>query len=138
MKRFGESMRGTPAGRFGSVNSPRSLERRCGRSSARRDLAVFVSSPRPAQTRARPHVGRHDRAVAHGHCGTLTSTIRGVRSEVVVGPEAGLKHPSAINLHHIVTVPTAGLRVRVGHVSDEVMEQVRDALLFALGFIAPR
>ena len=68
----------------------------------------------------------------------LTSTIRGVRSEVVVGSEAGLKQPSAVNLHHIVTVPTAGLRSYVGHVSDEAMDQVRDALLFALGFITPR
>jgi mRNA interferase MazF len=68
----------------------------------------------------------------------LTSTIRGARSEVVVGTEAGLKQPSAINLHHIVTVPTAGLRTYVGHVSDEVMAQVRAALLFALGFITPR
>lgn len=68
----------------------------------------------------------------------LTSTIRGVRSEVVVGPEAGLKRPSAINLHHVVTVPTSGLRAYVGCVSDEVMDQVRDAVLFALGFVVPR
>ncbi len=68
----------------------------------------------------------------------LTSTIRGVRSEVVVGPEVGLKQPSAINLHHLVTVPVAGLRAYVGRVPDDVMDQVRDALLFALGFVVPR
>jgi mRNA-degrading endonuclease toxin of MazEF toxin-antitoxin module len=37
-----------------------------------------------------------------------------------------------------VTVPTAGLRAYVGCVSDAVMAQVRDALLFALGFVVPR
>lgn len=64
----------------------------------------------------------------------LTSTIRGVASEVVVGPEVGLKRPSAINLHHVATVPRAGLRAYVGTVPPEVMHRVREALLFSLGF----
>ena len=64
----------------------------------------------------------------------LTSTIRDVPSEVVVGTEAGLKHPSAINLHHVATVPRAGLRTYVGTVPPEVMVRVREAMLFALGF----
>ena len=67
----------------------------------------------------------------------ITSTIRGVASEVVVGAEVGLKRPSAVNLHHVATVPLAGLRTYVGTVSDDVMWQVRSALLFALGFGAP-
>ena len=64
----------------------------------------------------------------------LTRTIRGVPSEVVVGPEAGLKGPSAINLHHVVSLPKDGLRRFVGSVSPDVLERVRAALLFALGF----
>ena len=64
----------------------------------------------------------------------LTSTVRGVPSEVVVGTEAGLKHASAINLHHVATVPREGLRSFVGTVPPEAMDRVRDALLFALGF----
>jgi mRNA interferase MazF len=68
----------------------------------------------------------------------LTSTVRGVPSEVVIGIEAGLKQPSAINLHHLATVPRAGLRAYVGSVPPETMDQVRDALLFALGFLGPR
>lgn len=67
----------------------------------------------------------------------LTSTIRGVASEVVVGAEVGLKQPSAINLHHVATVPRAGLRSFVGTVPEEVMQRVRAALLFALGFAGP-
>ena len=67
----------------------------------------------------------------------LTSSIRGVASEVVVGPEVGLKQLSAINLHHVATVPLSGLRSFVGTVSDEVMVRVRNALLFALGFAGP-
>jgi mRNA interferase MazF len=64
----------------------------------------------------------------------LTSMIRGVPSEVVVGEDAGLKRASAINLHNVATVPRAGLRRYVGSVPDATMDQVRDALLFALGF----
>ena len=64
----------------------------------------------------------------------LTRTVRGVPSEVVIGVENGLKDSSAINLHHVVTVPKAGLRRFVGSVSPAVLEQVREALLFALDF----
>lgn len=64
----------------------------------------------------------------------LTRTIRGVPSEVVVGTESGLKQPSAINLHHIVTVPKVELKRFVGTVSQETLQQVKEALLFALGF----
>ena len=64
----------------------------------------------------------------------LTRTVRGVPSEVVVGTECGLKEPSAINLHHVVTIPRTGLRRFVGTVSAPVMAQVRSALLVALGW----
>ena len=64
----------------------------------------------------------------------LTRTLRGAASEVAVGTECGLKERSAINLHHVVTVPRAGIRRFVGAVSPAVLHEVRKALLFALGF----
>jgi mRNA interferase MazF len=65
----------------------------------------------------------------------ITSTIRGIPSEVVIGPECGLRTMSAINLDHLATVPIAGLRSFVGTVSVNVFEEeIRAALLFALGF----
>ena len=67
----------------------------------------------------------------------ITSTIRGVPSEVMIGTESGLKQPSVINLHHVATIPRAGLRNFVGSVSEKTMRQVREALLFALGFSKP-
>ena len=67
----------------------------------------------------------------------ITSTIRGVPSEVAVGSECGLKHPSAVNLHHLVTVPREGLRTFVGSAPQQTMDRVCEALLFALGFAAP-
>ena len=66
----------------------------------------------------------------------LTRTIRGVPSEVVVGSECGLKERAAINLHHVVTVPRAGLRRFVGSIPPEQLDHVRLALLFALGWDA--
>ena len=64
----------------------------------------------------------------------LTRTIRGVASEVVVGIESGLKADSAVNLHHVVTIPKAGLRRFIGTVPPEMLVRVRAALLFAFGF----
>jgi mRNA interferase MazF len=64
----------------------------------------------------------------------LTRTLRGVPSDVVVGPEVGIKEASAINLHHVVTVPRAGLRRFVGSVPPATMALVRAALLFSLGW----
>jgi mRNA-degrading endonuclease toxin of MazEF toxin-antitoxin module len=56
---------------------------------------------------------------------------------VVIGPDSGLKNPSAINLDNVATVPKAGLRSYVGSVTPEVLLGVKDALLFALGFDDP-
>lgn len=64
----------------------------------------------------------------------ITTTIRGIPSEVVVGPECGLKVRSAINLDNVVTVPKSELRSFVGTVSPQIRTTVREALLFALGF----
>lgn len=35
----------------------------------------------------------------------ITSTVRGLRSEVIVGPRNGLAHDSVVNLDSIATVP---------------------------------
>ena len=67
----------------------------------------------------------------------ITTKVRGIRSEVALGSEVGLKSPSAVNLGHVATVPRSILRRYVGTVPPEVMDRVRDALLFALGFAAP-
>ena len=75
--------------------------------------------------------------VSHLHSVTvapITTSIRGIPSEVVIGPECGLKVASAINLDNLVTVPKAGLRSFVGTVPSTVLTELREALLFALGF----
>jgi mRNA interferase MazF len=63
----------------------------------------------------------------------ITSTIRGVSSEVELGPEDGMKAACAINLHNIVTVPKAGLGRRVAQLDQRRLEQLCAAITFALG-----
>jgi mRNA interferase MazF len=63
----------------------------------------------------------------------VTSTIRGVPSEVALGTDDGLRQPCAVNLHNVVTVPKDGLGRRLAHLSDGRMKEVCAALGFALG-----
>jgi len=63
----------------------------------------------------------------------ITSSIRDVPSEVLVGPDDGLKHPSAVNLHNVLTIEKGIVGRRVARLGDEKMRDVCRALGFALG-----
>jgi mRNA interferase MazF len=101
--------------------------------SARRDQARAVrppGKPRPVLILTR------DSAVAYLSRVTvapITSSIRGVPSEVLVGPEDGLKQPSAVNLHNLVTVQKDRIGRRVAQLDDTKLRDVCRAVGFALG-----
>ncbi|MCK5377095.1 MAG: type II toxin-antitoxin system PemK/MazF family toxin [Acidobacteria bacterium] len=63
----------------------------------------------------------------------ITSAIHGVPSEIRVGIENGLKHESAVNLDHVQTVDRSRLKRFVGHLDDNLMEEVCRALMIATG-----
>ena len=63
----------------------------------------------------------------------ITSTLRGVPSEVVLGPEDGMKQPCAVNLHNVVTVSKDNLGRRLARLDGRRMREVCDALGFTLG-----
>jgi mRNA interferase MazF len=63
----------------------------------------------------------------------VTSTIRGVPSEVVLNEEDGMKSPCAVNLHNAVTASQQRLRKRVAQLSAARMNEVCAALQFSLG-----
>ena len=63
----------------------------------------------------------------------ITSTIRGLPSEVMVGVDEGLKHDSAINLDHVQTVEQQLLHRYVGSLSEAKMRRVCRALALATG-----
>jgi mRNA interferase MazF len=63
----------------------------------------------------------------------ITSAIRDVPSEVVLGAEDGMKQPCAVNLHNVVTVGRDALGRRVARLDSHRMREVCSALAFALG-----
>src|SRR5271168_1687612 len=63
----------------------------------------------------------------------ITSTIRGVPSEVVLGEDDGMKAPCAVNLHNTITVAQNRLGKRVGRLNSARMNEVWAALRFSLG-----
>ena len=63
----------------------------------------------------------------------ITSTVRGVPSEVVLGPEDGMKQVCAVNLHNVVTVPQAGVGRRLAQLTPPRLREVCAALAFAVG-----
>ena len=63
----------------------------------------------------------------------VTSTMRGVPSEVVLNEEDGMKAPCAVNLHNVITVSQDNLGRRVAQLSAPRMDQICAAIRFSLG-----
>jgi mRNA interferase MazF len=63
----------------------------------------------------------------------ITSTIRGVPSEVVLGQDDGMKASCAVNLHNTITVSQDRLGRRVARLSSVRMNEICSALRFSLG-----
>ncbi|MBV9787466.1 MAG: type II toxin-antitoxin system PemK/MazF family toxin [Chloroflexi bacterium] len=66
----------------------------------------------------------------------ITSTIRGIPSEVILTPADGLLNDCAANFDNLQTVQKANLGTFITHISSMKMRQVRVAIEFALGFDA--
>jgi mRNA interferase MazF len=45
----------------------------------------------------------------------ITSTIRGLSTEVLLGPDNGVHHASVVNCDNIVTIPTSALGRHIGY-----------------------
>jgi mRNA interferase MazF len=65
----------------------------------------------------------------------ITTTIRGLPSEVPLDIEDGLKQPCVANLDHILSVRQDDLRKYVGHLDEERMREVCRAAAIALGCV---
>lgn len=64
---------------------------------------------------------------------TITTTIRGIPSEVELDERDGLKVKSAINCDELVTIDKSRLVRRVGNLSEPRLRDFHRALAFALG-----
>ncbi len=63
----------------------------------------------------------------------ITTTIRGIPTEVALGLQDGLANDCAVNLDNIQTIQKAKLGAFITTLSPEKMQRVRQALHFALG-----
>ena len=61
----------------------------------------------------------------------ITSTIRGISTEVPVGPENGIEHESVISCDNIQTVPQSLVMRHLGHLSPEQEAALTEAILVA-------
>jgi mRNA interferase MazF len=62
----------------------------------------------------------------------ITSTIRDIPSEVFLSKEEGMPKDCAVNCDHIQTVSKGKIGSRITTLSSEKMDQVHEAILFAL------
>jgi len=101
---------------------------------ARGDVRLYNFSP---PDKSRPVVVlTRDSAIAYLATVTvapITSTIRGVPSEVLLNEEDGMRAACAINLHNPVTVNQEKLGKRVAQLSSVRMNEICAALRFSLG-----
>lgn len=64
----------------------------------------------------------------------VTSTVRDIPTEVLLGPGDGMPRACAVNLDHVQTVSKDKIGALVTALPLRRMSEVRAALLFALGF----
>ena len=69
-------------------------------------------------------------------CAPITRTIRGIRSEVELGPEHGLPEPCVISCDNVITVPLDDLdNAPVAHLDETTRARLDQALRYALDIV---
>ena len=67
----------------------------------------------------------------------ITSTIKGLSSEVRVGPDNGLDHDCVVSLDNVLTVPVSALGRTVGHLSPAQETELARAVVLAYDLEVP-
>lgn len=67
----------------------------------------------------------------------VTSTVKGLSSEVPVGPENGLESASAVSLDNVLTIPVDRLGRTVGYLTPEQERALARALVLAYDLDVP-
>lgn len=62
----------------------------------------------------------------------VSTTIRGIPSEVPLGPREGMKRKCVANADNVLTIPKRWLEARIAPLQPEKVEQLDRALRFAL------
>lgn len=101
----------------------------------RRGAVWWALLPAPMGRRPVVFVSRNEayairkRAIA----APVTTRIRGIDAEIVLGPEDGLPRASVANLDTLMTVPFSALQEYITTLSPERLGQADAALRYALG-----
>lgn len=64
----------------------------------------------------------------------LTTAIRDNETSVWLDESDGIRESCSINLDRIQTVPKGRLGRPIAHLSDEKMDEIREAIMFAFGY----
>ncbi len=67
----------------------------------------------------------------------IASTVKGLSSEVPVGPAQGLEHAGALSIDNVITIPVAALGRRIGWLNDEQERLLARALVLAYALDVP-
>lgn len=67
----------------------------------------------------------------------ITSTVKGLSSEVIVGPQNGLDHDSAISLDNVITIPKSLLGRTVGTLTGHQEQRLARAAVLAFDLDIP-
>lgn len=90
---------------------------------------VEVDKPRPAVILTRAYIAGRLKNVT---IAPITTTVRGIASEVEVGPVNGLEHSSVISCDNITTVPWSQVRAGIiGRLSRQQDEMLALAIMYA-------
>ncbi|PVE93200.1 type II toxin-antitoxin system PemK/MazF family toxin [Microbacterium sp. TPD7012] len=70
----------------------------------------------------------------------ITSTVKGLSSEVPLGPANGLDHECAVSIDNVLTIPVSALGRTIGYLSEKQETQLATAVMLAfdLDFSLPR
>jgi len=67
----------------------------------------------------------------------ITTTVKGLSSEVRVGPDNGLDHDCAVALDNVITVPKSLLGRTIGYLTAEQEAQLTRAVVLAYDLEVP-
>ena len=105
----------------------------------RRGDVYWVEFPAPAGRRPAVLVSREEAYAVRSRVIVvpLTRTVRGIPTEVQLGPRDGLAHAGVANADEVVTIPKALLGKRIASLGRVRLEELDEALRFALGLEKP-
>ena len=67
----------------------------------------------------------------------ITSTVKGLSSEVLVGPDNGLERRCAVSLDNVLTVPASALGRTIGYLHTDQEAQLARAVVLAYDLEVP-